>query len=196
MPYTVTEELVSKFRQLEKDERQGIVVRTARVVLGTSVIRVFEKQTTEDLFAALKQIPVERLAKCQTQAKFDEFFFDALELVDKAILKKNRNRKSVGNGHKWGQGIKVLCLFLRDLVRYSSYFEPRTAKRIEQFLYVPIDSIVMKHLRACKIPLKPSAIKDIDSLGEFRAIQDVLTQAAEKANVARILFDEVWSENR
>ena len=196
MEYQVTEELVAKFQRLDRRKKDAVVERTAKVVLGPSVVRVFKSKTSEDLFRALKSLDLDELRSCTTQERFDDFFFYALRKVDAAILEKNGNNSRVGDGHKWGHAAKVLCLYLRDLVLYTRYFDDEDALRLQNLLYMPVDSVVMKHLRACGVRITPQRIKEIDSEEQFRAIQTLFAEAARRAHVPKILFDDVWGENR
>ncbi len=194
MAYPVTDKLVEKFAELKAKQRGDTATRIAKVVTGGSVIRVFNKDTTKDLVSALKQIKLDTFARCQNQVEFDRFFFRALDQIDAAILIRNEHNKRLGNGRKWGHASRILCLFLRDSVFYSRYFEGNVARRLQQFLYMPVDSKVIKHLRACGAPITPQKIKEIDSEEEFRRIQNLLALAAKRANAPRIIFDNVWSE--
>lgn len=196
MAYQVTEELVAKFQKLDRRKKDAVAERTAKVVLGPSVVRVFKSKTSEDLLKMLKSLDLDKLHSCTTQEQFDNFFFYALRKLDEAILEKNRNNSRVGNGHKWGHAAKVLCLYLRDLVLYTRYFDDEDALRLQYFLYMPVDSVVMKHLRACGVRVSPQRIKEIDSEEEFRAIQTLFAEAAGQAHVPKILFDDVWGEDR
>lgn len=196
MAYQVTEKLVAKFQDLGRGKKEAVVERAAKVVLGPSVVRVFKSKTSGDLVKALKSLDLDALSRCRTQEQFDNFFFDALSKVDAAILEKNRNNSRVGNGHKWGHAAKVLCLYLRDLILYTRYFDDEDTLRLQSFLYMPVDSVVMKHLRARGVRIAAQRIKEIDSEEEFRAIQTLFAEAAKRAHVPRILFDDVWGENR
>lgn len=196
MTYQVTQDLVDKFQTLDRRKKDAAVERTAKVILGPSVVRVFKSKTSADLGTVLKSLDLDELRKCRTQKQFDNFFFDALSKVDRAILEKNRNNSRVGDGHKWGHAAKVLCLYLRDLVLYTRYFADEDALRLQDLLYMPVDSVVMKQLRACGVRITPERIKEIDSEDEFRAIQALFTEAARQARVPRILFDDVWGEDR
>ncbi len=196
MAYQVSAPLIEKYVALKEKDRQDVAARIAQLVPGGSVIRVFNKGTSKDLVAALKRIDLDALANCQTQEEFDRFFFQSLDQIDAAILILNKHKRSLGRGHKWGHASKILCLYLRDIVLFSRYFDDTVARRLQGFLYMPIDSVVMKHLRACGSAIKPQRIKDIDSEEEFREIQNLLALAARRANAPRIIFDNVWSEDR
>lgn len=186
--------LAQRYLDLAKTDRNATVLRVAKIVTGASVVRVFDKGTARRLVDALVLLDLEKFAQCKTDEEFDKFFFLSLDQIDEAIDKRSRRNDLLGEGRKWGHASKVLCLFLRDLVLYSRYFRDDEVRRLQNLLYMPLDSVVMKHLRSCGVSIKARQIKDISSCDEFQEIQRIFTVAAKHANVPRILFDNVWSQ--
>ncbi len=89
----------------------------------------------------------------------------------------------------------MLSLFVRDLVLFSRYFTEDEARRIEPWLYCPIDRIVMDRLRRVGFNPGVSTIREVDE-AVFWSIQDGLSMAANDVGVPRVWFDDVWSETR
>ena len=188
-------ELVVEFRRLETRHNSNLVVeRTAFVALGPSLIRAFKKGTKRDVIPALLKIDLNRFAKCKSREEFRPFFEDELKKVYHALALKPENIEKHGNGLKWGHATKILCIYLRDLVLYSRYFDEETAKRLESLLYNPIDRVVMDRLRDLGVDPGASGIKDIDTADKFWRLQRILDEAAKLANTIQIRFDDVQAE--
>ena len=171
--------------------------RTAsRVVLGSSVIRVFEPGTKPKLQAALDRIDVDRLHGVRSQGAFKEWFARELGRVARVMKATNRRNSRVNPGYKWGHGTKVLCLWVRDIVLNSRYFPDATMELLSPWLYAPVDSVVIKRLRELGVRLPFRAIKEIDTARRFFAVQDTLAEAAKAAGVPRIWFDDNWGDRQ
>jgi len=189
--------LAVEFARIRDGHREAIVRTVARMAVPGSVGRVFQSDTSAALVDLLPQLPVARLATITDQTGYRAWFEAALDPVGSTILRLNppRTRSSVHPGYKWGHGTKVLSLFIRDLVLYSRYFTDEEARRIEPWLYCPVDQIVMKGLRRAGVDPGVDRIRKIDEMAFWR-IQDHLTQAAATSGVPRVWFDDVWSETR
>jgi hypothetical protein len=59
---------------------------------------------------------------------------------------------------------------------------------------VPIDSQVIKKIRALGCTLPFNKIKDINTAEKFYSVQDLLGRAASAENIPRIWFDDVWAD--
>jgi hypothetical protein len=167
------------------------------MTLLPSVMRAFKKDTVEDLAGTLMSLPVDELPELADQGRYRIWFEAALDSVARTILHCNPPglRSKVHPEYKWGHATKVLCLFVRNLALCSRYFAEEEARRIEPWLYCPIDSIVMAGLR--RADFNPG-VRQINAINEaaFWRIQDALSVAAETAGVPRVWFDDVWSEER
>ena len=190
------DKLITKFKELQADERHAMLARQTKAMLGPSVVRVFKKDTKKDVAPALLKLDLLRLERCREQGQFDQFYFSALNKVDAAVLIRNSKNRRIGKGHKWGHAAKVLSLYLRGVVLHTRYFDDKTAGRLKKWLYVPVDRVVIKALRQCDVKLPARSIKGIDSKAKFLKFQKPLTIAAEQAHAARLVFDDVWSSNR
>jgi len=188
------EALTREYRRLQPNHRRTLAKRAASLVLGGSVIRVFEKETDHDIWPVLVDLDVDRLPRLDGQDDFRRWFDPALERVAGAILVRNSGNPRIHPGYKWGHGTKVLTLFLRELVMSSRYFTDEEAETISPWLYTPLDRIALNRLAELGHPNGIHAIKDIDSAETFYGIQDDLGEAASEAGVPRIWFDDVWAE--
>ena len=140
---------------------------------------------------------IDRTKTNEKPPTYRRWFEAALQGVAATILELNPRgtRSGVHPGYKWGHGTKVLSLFVRNLVICSRYFTEEEARRIEWWLYCPIDTIVMRRLRRVGFDPGVRQINQIDEVAFWR-IQDALSIAAEEAGVPRVWFDDIWSEAR
>lgn len=181
-----------------RDDHPGAIVRTvARMALPGSVGRVFTTGTTKALVDLLPRLPVDQLRTLSDQADYRAWFEAALRRVAKKILEFNPReaRGAVHPGYDWGHGTKVLSLFVRNLVLFSRYFTEDEARRLQWWLYCPVDRIVIERLRRVGFDPGVNLIREIDEAAFWR-IQDGLSEAAATAGVQRVWFDDVWSETR
>lgn len=188
--------LVSEFKRIEQEHKKALRTTAARVVLASSVTRVFESGTKKHLFQILVSVDVDEMPKFSGQDQFRGWFEQNLNTLVEVIKLNNPNNHRVNPGYKWGHGTKVLTLFLREIVLNRRYFSDAEMERISPWLYVPIDSVVMKRLSTlgCRLPFK--AIKEIDTAEKFYGVQDLLGQAATKVGVPRVWFDDNWGDRQ
>ena len=189
----MTMKLDERFGQIATEHKASIKRRCARITLGSSVVRVFEKNTKVDLLVALNGIPVGQLLHLRTPTSFQKWFKDKLGVVAGVIQKRNHGNGRLGKGLKWGHASKVLCLFLRELVECSHYFADDEARRIAELLYVPIDSVIIGRLREDEVPLTFDRIRGIGTEKAFFDVQKELGKAAHKTGVSRIWYDDAWA---
>lgn len=190
----MTSALTAKFRVIKKDHKAAIRRRVARVSTVSSVIRVFEKGSKGDILRALDRIDLDGLTKVRTQSAFDRWFRKSLNTVSRAIALKNRRNKRILPGLKWGHSTKVLCIFVREIVLHSRYLPSKVVDRIEPFLYVPVDSVVMGALKDVGVPPPFKRIREIEKPADFYWAQNVLGAEAAEVGVPRVWFDDVWVE--
>ncbi len=62
------------------------------------------------------------------------------------------------------------------------------------WLYVPIDGINIRRLRHCGLSLDFAKIKEVDTPQKFYSVQELLGEAAKRAGVPRIWFDDNWGD--
>ncbi|MHB1218207.1 MAG: hypothetical protein ACYC1L_08425 [Alphaproteobacteria bacterium] len=189
-----TKPLVEKFRCIRNSHETSTIKTIARVALGPSVMRVYTKNTTANLLKVLSSINANELRAIQNQTEFAAWFDALVSTIHRCIRKTNEGNKKIRPGAKWGHSSKIAAIFVRNLVLNSRYFSDRDARRLSGFLYVPIDSIVIKELKKLKQPLNFSRIREIDTRRKFYNIQNVLGAAARQARTPRVWFDDIWAD--
>ena len=192
-PIVNSNKLVKEFCQIREKHRDSVREHEARTVLGSSVIRVFEKDTKKGLIQALLKIPVDKLKDMRSKKEYEKWFEAQLERVARAILVKNRKNQHVNPGYKWGHAAKVLTIYIRGIVINSRYFDEDTVKRVSPWLFAPVDRIVLKRLHKLKCRFGFSGIKNIETRDDFYLLQNTLEDAAKKARVPRVWFDDNWA---
>ena len=187
--------LVEAFRCIGERHGDTMRLRAARVVLGPAVIRVFEPETKGKLLKALGKVPVDQLKKLESDNDFERWFAGQLNKIAAVIRKNNRSNARIGKSPRWGHVAKVLMLYIRDIVFNSRYFCEDEVLRIGSWLYAPVDSLVIEELKNKKYGLRLPfhKIKEIDTAQKFHWVQRVLGEAARKAGVPRVFFDDIWA---
>ena len=188
------DEFIREYRRIKMHHWEAELCFFARINLPGSIMRVFNRGTKQKLFDVLIKIDIKKLRAIRSQELFKAYFESNLNKFARVISKTNSGNSSVYPGYKWGHGTKILCLFLRDTVLHSRHFSKSEADRLSNYLYAPIDGVVMKKLRKLgyKAPFK--AIKEIDSKKKFYDVHDTLDQASSQVGVPRIWFDDNWAE--
>ena len=158
------------------------------------MIRVFAKGTKQPLMEALVALDVEALPGLGDQAEFRRWFVHALGRVARRLKRTNHDNTRIMPGYKWGHATKVLALYVREVVLNSRYFTDDDVTRIEPWLYVPIDGVVMDHCRDVGVDPRVRRIKEIDSSAKFFRVQELLSGPAERAGVPRVWFDDAWGD--
>jgi hypothetical protein len=172
--------LAEEFGRIKNNHKEAIKIRVARVCFSGSTGRVFESKSSGGI-----------------KAKFQIWFEKNLEEVVKAVPDKTSRGEKISEGaRKWGYGTKILNLFVRDIVLHSRYFTDTQSERMQKFLYVPIDGIIIDKL--CKLGEKLcfDKIKEIDTREKFYEIQNRLGQAASEFSVPRVWFDDNWGNRK
>ena len=195
--YVIDElKLEDEFQRIKNDHPEALRKRATLVVLGPSVTRVYKPGTKKQLEPVLDSIAIDELKKMKNQEEFKHWFEKELDKIASEIIKTNSDNKKIFPGYKWGHASKLLTLHNRELVLNSHYFSDNEVTRIAPWLYVPIDSLVMKRIRQLGINLKFSRINQIDSATKFYFIQDLLGKSAAVVDIPRIWFDDVWGDRQ
>lgn len=186
------------FGYLSKQEnyKKAIKSRISKIILGSSVIRAFNKETKNDVLKSLLRIDVSKLYEISSIRGYDLWHNQKTASVYKALLKKNAKKfKKDLEGLKWGHATKILNLFMGHLLLYSPYFDnAKYIKRVYGYLHVPIDSKVFALLRQCGVDT-PKSIKSITKQ-DYNNIQEVLRTGASTHLIAPLLFDEyAWAKS-
>jgi len=186
--------LPAEYARIGQEHQKALRERAARSVLGASVIRVFKKKTKFPMMRHLaEKVDLDGLKVIKNQKAYRKWFKRELDRLAHVIRKNNKRNKRINPGYKWGHASKVLCLYVRDVVLCSRYFKDADAKRIEEWLYVPVDGIVIKKLKSLDVKLPFKKIREIATTRNFYLVQEkILGEAARKADVPRVWFDDVW----
>jgi len=169
--------------------------RTIKVVLGSSVIKVFVEKTKPILAEKLKEVDVNAILNFQKQDEYDNWHDSETGKIYEALKSKADNiaRINSNEGLKYGHGTKILNLFVGHLVFYSQYFTREEVEKVKYFLHVPLDSKVFKVLKKCHIENVPEWIKDV-TRDVYKDIQEEIRDTARKFNLPPLFFDEyAWA---
>jgi hypothetical protein len=156
-------------------------------------MRVFRGGTRDLLVPGLRDLPVNRLPRLGSQEDYRVWYESSLEVVSSVLEHHNAENPRVNPGLKWGHATKILSIYVAGIVLWSRYFQDAEVRRLEPWLYCPIDSKVMERLEALGTVLGFSRIKDISSPDQFYYVQQALGKAASKVGVPRIWFDDNWA---
>jgi hypothetical protein len=185
--------LEKAFTRIREEHAAAIQVRSARAVLGSSVIRVFHPGTKYPLLDKLASLDIKSLKSIRTQDAFRKKFEQHLNQVHNTVRRLNVGNGRIHPGGKWGHCTKVLCLYLREIVLHSRLLPDAVVARLQHYLYVPIDTIVLKELKRVGAEVPFRRIKDLATAQHFYLLQDLLGEAARRKHVPRIWFDDVWA---
>jgi len=188
--------LKREFERIKLEHHKALKAIAARVILGSSVIRVFERGAKKKMMTVLARIRIDELYKVRNQQQFKLWVEKELKKVAMAVRETNRANCRIYPGYKWGHSTKILTLYIREMVLKSRYFNDNQVKRISSWLYVPIDSIAIKRLRQLGVNLPFNNIKEISTPEMFYGTQDILAKAAGEANMPRIWFDDNWGDRQ
>ena len=190
-------ELVNEMGRIKFGHDHAVVMRTARLVLGSSVIRVYNKGSKEPMLEVLCTFPVEQLRRVRSWRAFKRLYERQLARVLRVVSRTNRGRNRLGEGIKWGHCAKVLSIFMRDLVLRSRLFTDEEVRRLAPMLCVPFDSIVFSRLRGtCGVRDAPRKLRQLSSGRVFWKLQGRLRDAAGTVGTWAVNFDDVWAEPR
>lgn len=194
---TMSNTLIAEYERIDRGHSEALKWATARTVLGPSVIRVFAPGSIAELLPALVSVDVDALPGLANEIEFRVWYERELERVAEAIRSRNGPDNSrVYPGYKWGHATKLLTLYVNAMVLNTRCFLDSMVERIQSWLYVPIDSVVMGRLQKLGHRLPFNLINQIDSAEKFYAVQDLLGQAATAAGVSRVWFDDNWGDRR
>ena len=186
-------DLEQTFSRIREEHVGAVRVRSARAVLGGSVIRVFHPGTKDPLLKQLASLKIQSLNSIRSQASFRTEFEEQLDQVHSTVRRLNVGNDRIHPGGKWGHCTKVLCLYLREIVLHSRLLPDPVVNRIQRYLYVPIDAIVVKKVKRAGVEIPYQRIKDVATARDFYSLQEILGDAARRERVPRIWFDDVWA---
>lgn len=187
--------LEAEFVRIRREHPAAIRKRIVRACLGGSVIRVFAQGTKPGLLRVLESLPVDDLPALD-RTEFEAWYRVQLERVARELRKLNVGNPRLQPGLKWGHAAKVLSLFLRDLISQTRYFDERAAQKLEPWLHVPVDRIVIRRLRNLGARFDFQGIREIDSQERFLQVQRCLEAVAAPIGVPRVWFDDNWADRQ
>lgn len=189
--------LNKEFRRIKEHHREAVIKRATRVVLGFTIRRgIFRDGSKDLLIPVLNSIPYDDIPHLKNQEEFQQWFEARLDIIAKTIHPYNQGKSKIYPGYKWGHSSKILTLQIREIVLNSRYFSDETVEIISPWLYVPIDSIMMKRLKEVGVKLTFNLINQIDSSEKFYFVQDTLKKEATIIGVPRVWFDDVWGDRQ
>jgi len=187
--------LLAKYDEIKNAHNDCVIEKSATVILGPSIIRVFDKKTKDNIVNALKHISIESLKKVtKSRNLFKKWFIDNSLKVNKSLKSRDMDPRS----KRWAHATKITSIYLRDLIsRYGRYLTRREYDRIEKMLYVPLDKIVLTGLNklcsTCNYRSKlPKSMSELKGKKQFFRIQDCLFYHASKISMPAIWLDDIW----
>lgn len=187
--------LLDVFKETKEKHQQALKNRFAREVLGSSIIRVFEKNSKNGLILSLtKKVDIDRLKKINNHSDYAKWHTVNLVPIAKEILKTNSNNKRISGGEKWGHAAKILNLYVFNCVlNNSALFTRKQSEILQNFLHVPIDNLIIKELKRCNQKVPSNNIKGITSKKHYDKFQEILSFHSKQINIPAIYFDDyVW----
>lgn len=164
--------------------------RIIKIILGSSVIRVFKKGTKKDVVRTLEGINLDELKFILTSRNYDEWQRKQVNKLYTTLIKMNANLK----GLKWGHACKIFNLYISHIIFYSQYFDDlKLINKIKYFIHAPIDSKVLKVLNNTKN--FKSLPKSLSLMTEayYVEIQAEVRMISNKYNCPPFYLDEyVW----
>jgi hypothetical protein len=134
---------MDRFRLVEdlaRDEPEAIIRTLAMMAYNPAIARVLERNGVRKFESLMVEI-VPGLSGITTQAEFDDFHLETcLRII--GTFKTNKNE-----GLSWGQAQKPLNVFLKVYVAWARLPEVTVAERLDRFLHVPLDSVLMSFIK-------------------------------------------------
>lgn len=168
--------------------------RIAKIILGSSVIRVFRAGTKLRLLSYLITFDVDSVANVLSQEDFNQWHMHNVNNVFQVITEDGNYENIPEEGLRWGHSTKILNLFLGHLIFYSNYFQDfLNVEEAKKFLHVPLDSKAFEVLRDNDVEDVPTRIKWLTSESYYR-LQNEIRNAAAEYDLPPIYFDEyAWA---
>ncbi|MBB1285243.1 hypothetical protein HRH25_12735 [Flavisolibacter sp. BT320] len=174
--------------------RDWTKTRIIKITLGNSVIRVFVKTTKTALIGCLSNLPVEEVTTIMSQAEYDEWHFEQVQIIYDCLRRKRGNVGRLGHtGLLYGHATKIFNIFIGHLIFYSPYFRSTEVREVKKFLHVPLDKKVFDALKACSIPNVPPSIKNVTEVSYYD-LQEEIRIVARRYRLPALYFDEyAWA---
>jgi hypothetical protein len=178
----------------ENERYDSLIRRRIKFVTEKgSMARLFPKGTNhilqEELFRLLKPSD---LAQIQTREEYDNWLVQIVELD--CWEKYSRHGLDI---ERWAYFTKLINIIVYEIVSNRDLVSEVDWKRIQPFLHVPIDKIVMNHL--AKIDSNFPSLDDLEgdlkgmTKEKYWQIQDGIRKLAKTYRVPPIWFEAAWS---
>ena len=123
---------------LSREEPEAIIRTLAMMAYNPAIARVLERNGVRK-FESFMMETVPGLSRVATQAEFDVLHSEACERIV-GILKTSKSERL-----SWGQA--PLNVFLKVYVAWARLPEATVAERLDHFLHVPLDSVLMGFMK-------------------------------------------------
>ena len=183
------------FRKIKRNHVNKVRMKSAKVVLGPSVIRALSPRIKNPLKKELSKLTIKGLKRWATdQESFEKSFLKKTEAIKKLIPGKKKVKNKWQEVNKHAHAHKILALYCRELLNNSwGEINHETYRKIEKLLFCPVDKKVIDKIRKLKDGAKLlGKVKSMRSMTEktFMDIQHWLRKGA--TDVPRVWFDDVW----
>jgi hypothetical protein len=160
------------------------------VVEKGAMARLFKKGTNEGLQRAVcERLRFDRVKSFATRDDFDAWHSSVVADGCWAAF-TDRGIEEV----RWGHFAKLINIILYELVANNELVGDGEAKRLRQWLHVPIDQKVLGWLRSLqkgvRLPRKLVGMKGSD----YRAIQQAMRDEADKRGIPAIWFEDAYAD--
>jgi len=180
--------LVREYRRLCRKHKDAVRRRMAKACAGAEP-RVFAGGVKEELKKGLLNVSLSDMCKNESEAEFRRWFDERASELSEHI----RPARSKQENFRIGHALKILSLYIYEVVMNVDCLSASERKRLRPWLYVPLDGDIIECLKNCGEDLDFSAICGI-SLDKFHDVQCRLRKAAVKAECHRILFEDNWGK--
>jgi hypothetical protein len=174
----------------EKEYHSALIRRRIRfIVYFPALVRLFKAGTHHILENALfKRSSPSEFVHIKTQEHYDHWLEKAAEDSCWAACTKDEIEQV-----RWGLFAKVINIIVYEIVSQRELCSESDWQRLRSFLHVPIDSIVIDHLRQIDPQFQARTKLKGMTKDEYWHIQNVIRVMARVNDVPPIWFEAAWS---
>ena len=195
----ICDSLLAKYKEIRNAHDDCLTQKSASVILGPSIMRVFKKNTKKRVEKTLQKINIDDVKKIlKSRIRFKKWFIAKSSKVNKVLQQTNMDSGS----KRWAHATKITSLYLRDLLYHcNKKLTRREYNCAERMFYVPLDKVVLKELnklcKKCDCGVKiPKKMSELTEKKQFFHIQDCLHYHASRKGIPAIWFDDIWVTDR
>jgi hypothetical protein len=139
----------------------------------------------EELFQKLKP---SQLASIRTRVDYDSWFVRTIESDNWKRFSRNGLAKD-----RWAYFAKLVNIIVYEIVSNRELFDETAWKRLQPFLHIPVDTIVLRHL--CGMERTFPNVKRLKGMSKetYLELQSATRRLARKYKVPPIWFEAAWS---